>query len=52
MASVAPHRSISLAQSVDETNLDGSITWDEAIANTDGVGVVGLERPMIVNKPV
>ncbi|OLQ03882.1 hypothetical protein AK812_SmicGene13126 [Symbiodinium microadriaticum] len=23
---------------VDETNLDGNITWDEAIANTDGVG--------------
>ena len=52
MASVAPRRPISLAQSLDETNLDGNITWDEAITNTDGMKVVGLERPMVVNKPV
>ena len=52
MASAAPRRPISLAQSFDETNLDGNITWDEAITNTDGMKVVGLERPMVVNKPV
>ena len=52
MASVAPRRPISLAQSFDETNLDGNITWDEAITNADGIKVVGLERPMVFNKPV
>ena len=50
MASVAPHRSISLAVSVDETNLDGNITGDEPIANTGSMKVMGLERPMMVNK--
>ena len=32
--------------------LDRNITWDEAITNTDGMKVVGLERPLVVNKPV
>ena len=46
MASEAPRRPISLAQSIDEANLDGQITLDEAIGNTDGMKL----QPLIVHK--
>ena len=50
MASEAPRRPISLAQSIDEANLDGQITLDEAIADTDGMKLQFLEKPLIVHK--
>ena len=52
MASNPPQRSISLAQSVDDRNLDGSVTFEEAIANTEGLKTLQLEKPIIVHKPV
>ena len=42
MASNPPQRSISLAQSVDDRNLDGSVTFEEAIANTEGLKTLHL----------
>ena len=52
MASNPPQRPISLAQSIDEANLDGQVTPDEAIANTDGLKLIQIEKPIIVNKPL
>ena len=45
MASQPPQRAMSLAQSIDEGNLDGSVTWDEAISSTEGMKVVFMEKP-------
>ena len=50
MATEAPRRPISLAQSIDEENLDGEITLDEAIADTDCMKLQFLEKPLIVHK--
>ena len=54
MASTLPQRPVSLAQSLneDEDILDGAITFEEAISNTEGLKVIFLERPMIVHKPI
>ncbi|CAE7356601.1 unnamed protein product, partial [Symbiodinium sp. CCMP2456] len=52
MASETPRRPVSLAQSMNEGHLDGAITWEEAISNTDGLKVLQLDRPMIVHKDV
>ena len=49
MASEPPRRPISLAQLIDE-NLDGEVTLDETIANTDGTKVQVLDKPLIVHK--
>ncbi|CAE8598483.1 unnamed protein product, partial [Polarella glacialis] len=51
MASSLPKRVPSLAQDIDEANLDGSTTFLEAIGNTDGMKLVIFEKPVIVNKP-
>ena len=51
MASAPPTRPVSLAQSIDDSNLDGAVTWDEAVANTDGMKILVLDKPMVVNKP-
>ena len=51
MASAPPTRPVSLAQSIDDSNLDGAVTWDEAVANTDGMKILFLDKPMVVNKP-
>ena len=53
MASVQPQRAPSLAQSWhdDPEMLDGALTWEEAIVNTDGIKVVVVEKPIIVNRP-
>ncbi|CAE7825455.1 unnamed protein product, partial [Symbiodinium necroappetens] len=37
---------------MNEGHLDGAITWEEAISNTDGLKVLQLDRPMIVHKDV
>ena len=50
MASQPPQRAMSLAQSIDEGNLDGSVTWDETISSTEGMKVVFMEKPVVVNK--
>ena len=50
MASRAPHRPVSLAQSLHNDALDGAITFDEAISHTDGLKLVRLEKPLIVHK--
>ncbi|CAJ1382958.1 unnamed protein product [Effrenium voratum] len=50
MASVPPHRAESLARSFDNANLDGNCTLEEAIAHTDGMKILYLEKPMVVNK--
>ncbi|CAE6965865.1 unnamed protein product, partial [Symbiodinium natans] len=54
MASVPPQRPISLAQSLHEDHdiLDGPLTFEEAIANTEGMKVIFLDRAMVVHKPV
>ncbi|CAE7212285.1 unnamed protein product [Symbiodinium sp. CCMP2592] len=52
MASALPQRPISLAQSLHEDTLDGAITLEETISNTEGLKVIFLEKPMIVHKPV
>ena len=36
---------------MDDENFDGKVTWDEAIANTDGMKVIVLERPVIRKEP-
>ena len=45
---------MSLAQSLHENKdiLDGAITFEEAISNTEGLKVIFLEKPMIVHKPI
>ena len=50
MASVPPHRAELLARSFDNANLDGNCTLEEAIAHTDGMKILYLEKPMVVNK--
>ena len=50
MASVPPHRAESLARSFDNANLDGNCALEEAIAHTDGMKILYLEKPMVVNK--
>ena len=52
MASVPPRNAVSLAQSMDPANLDGAVTLEEAIGQTDGMKLLELERPIVVNKPV
>ena len=52
MASVQPHRAQSLAQSVDDRNFDGSCTWEEALAYTDGMKVILLGWMRIEKAPV
>ena len=37
---------------MNEGHLDGAITWEGAISNTDGLKVLQLVRPMIVHKDV
>ena len=53
MASVQPQRAPSLAQSLhDELEmLNGALTWEEAIVNIDGMKIVVVEKPIIVNRP-
>ncbi|CAE7362365.1 unnamed protein product [Symbiodinium sp. CCMP2592] len=50
MASSIPSRPVSLAQNEHSGSLDGSMTFEEAMANTDGLKVITLEKPMIVHK--
>ena len=52
MASVPPRNAVSLAQSVDPANLDGAVTLEEAIGQTDGIKLLQLERPIVVSKPL
>ncbi|CAE7821088.1 unnamed protein product [Symbiodinium sp. KB8] len=54
MASALPQRPVSLAQSLHENDdiLDGAITFEEAISNTEGLKVIFLEKPMIVHKSI
>ena len=52
MASLPPQRPVSLAQSMNESNLDGTVTWEEAIGITDGMKIMTLDKPLVVNKPV
>ena len=52
MASVPPRNAISLAQSMDPANLDGAVTLEEAIGQTDGMKLLQLEKPIVVNKPL
>ena len=51
MASAPPTRPMSLAQSIDDSNLDGAVTCDEAVTNTDGMKILILVKPLVVNKP-
>eukprot|EP00439_Symbiodinium_sp_Y106_P048307 s4547_g6.t1 len=52
MASVPLRNAISLAQSMDPANLDGAVTLEEAIGQTDGMKLLQLEKPIAVNKPL
>ncbi|CAE7615960.1 unnamed protein product [Symbiodinium sp. CCMP2592] len=52
MASLPPQRSVSLAQSMNEATLDGTTTWEEAIGITDGMKIMTLDKPLVVNKPI
>lgn len=51
MASQPAERIQSLAQVVDEENLDGKLTFEEALCCVDGMKLVTQTRPIVVNKP-
>ena len=50
MCSEPPSRSRGLAQDIDEGNRDGPLTFDEAIAFTEGLKLASMDRPVIVDK--
>ena len=52
MASIPPQRPISSAQSMDDKNLDGEMTFQEAFVCTDGMKLMCVDRPIIVHKPI
>ena len=48
MASVPPPcHAVALAQSIDPANVDGVITLEEAIGQTDGTKLLQLEKPIV-----
>ena len=50
MCSEAPSRSLGLAKDIDEETRDGPLTFDEALVYTEGLKLVTMDRPIIVDK--
>ena len=50
MCSEAPSRSRGLAQDIDEETRDGPLTFDEALVYTEGLKLVTMDHPIIVDK--